>query len=92
MNLRLAYFFVETKMGRKVYKKSKETTKINGVVAEALPNTMFKVDLEDGRKILATLKGILRRRYVRIFPGDQVRVEMTKYDEERGRIVFKYRK
>ena len=79
-------------MGKRVYKKSKETTKVNGVVTEALPNTMFRVELEDGRTILATLKGILRRRYVRIFPGDGVKVEMTKYDEERGRIVFKYRK
>jgi translation initiation factor IF-1 len=68
------------------------TTKINGVVIEALPNTMFKVELEDDRVVLATLKGILRRRYVRIFPGDKVAVEMTKYDEERGRIVQKYRK
>ena len=65
---------------------------INGVVTEALPNTMFRVELEDGRLILATLRGILRRRYVRIFPGDSVRVEMTKYDEERGRIVFKYKR
>ena len=70
----------------------KDTTYHNGVVIEALPNTMFRVELEDERMILATLRGILRRRYVRIFPGDRVRVEMTKYDEERGRIVQKYRK
>ena len=67
-------------------------TKIPGVVVENLPNTMFRVELEEGEVILATLKGSLRRRYVRIFPGDKVRVEMTKYDDERGRIVFKYRK
>lgn len=65
--------------------------KIDGSVLESLPNTMFRVQLEDGRVILATLKGVLRRRYVRIFPGDNVKVEMTKYDTERGRIVFKYR-
>lgn len=69
-----------------------ELTIIDGVVLEALPNTMFKVDIGDGRVILATLKGILRRRYVRIFPGDRIRLEMTKYDTERGRIVFKYKK
>lgn len=69
-----------------------EFTKVDGVVLEALPNTMFKVDLGEGRTILATLKGILRRRYVRIFPGDRVRVEMTKYDTERGRIIMKYKK
>lgn len=63
---------------------------IDGEVMEALPNTMFKVSLTDGRVILATLKGKLRRAYVRIFPGNKVKVEMTPYDEERGRIVYKY--
>ena len=71
---------------------TKDTTKINGIVTKALPNTMFKVKLTDGREVLTTLKGILRRRYVRIFPGDEVKVEMTKYDEERGRIIYKHRK
>jgi len=65
---------------------------VNGIVVEALPNTMFRVEFEDGKVVLTSLKGILRRRYVRIFPGDRVRVEMTKYDEDRGRIVEKYRK
>jgi translation initiation factor IF-1 len=69
-----------------------EAAFINGTVVEALPNTMFRVEFEDGRVVLASLKGILRRRYVRIFPGDKVKVEMTKYDEERGRIVEKYRR
>jgi len=63
--------------------------KINGIIIEALPNTMFKVELEGGKIILATLRGTLRRRYVRIFPGDRVVVEMTRYDEERGRIISK---
>jgi translation initiation factor IF-1 len=70
----------------------KDTKIIEGEVTEALPNTMFRVKLEDDREILATLKGRLRRSYVRIFPGDKVKVEMTKYDQERGRIVYKYRK
>jgi translation initiation factor IF-1 len=73
-------------------KRKKDTTNIDGVVVEALPNTMFRVELDNGRLVLATLKGVLRRRYVRIFPGDKVKVEMTKYDEERGRIVQKYRR
>lgn len=68
---------------------SKDVTKIKGEVLEAMPNTMFKVMLEDEREVLTTLKGILRRRYVRIFPGDKVIVEMTKYDDQRGRIVQK---
>ena len=63
-----------------------------GTVLESLPNTMFRVELEDGKVILTSLKGTLRRRYVRIFPGDKVGIEMTKYDTERGRIVEKFRK
>lgn len=63
----------------------------DGTVLTALPNTMFKVELTDGRVVLATLKGKMRRRFIRIFPGDKVKVEMTPYDTERGRIVYKYR-
>ncbi|OGM06129.1 translation initiation factor IF-1 [Candidatus Woesebacteria bacterium GWC1_42_13] len=63
---------------------------VDGEVTEALPNTMFRVTLVDGSVVLATLKGKLRRAYVRIFPGDKVKVEITPYDKERGRIVYKY--
>lgn len=70
--------------------KDEKNIKVDGVVTEALPNTMFRVELEDERLILATLKGKMRRRYVRVFPGDKVKVEMTPYDKERGRIVYKY--
>lgn len=76
-------FFVES------MKDQSGIVKINGKILESLPNTMFRVELEDGRVILTSLKGTLRRRYVRIFPGDTVVVEMTKYDEDRGRIVAK---
>ena len=62
----------------------------DGEVIVALPNTMFRVKLEDGRIVLATLRGKMRKNYIRVFPGDRVRVEMTPYDEERGRIVYKY--
>lgn len=72
--------------------KKNNTDKIEGTVLDSMPNTMFKVNLDDDREVLATLKGILRRRYVRIFPGDRVFVEMTKYDDKRGRIVRKFRK
>jgi translation initiation factor IF-1 len=68
----------------------KKTTEVEGIVSQALPNTMFRVELTDGKVILATLKGRLRRNYIRIFPGDKVKIEMTPYDEERGRIVYKY--
>ncbi len=61
-----------------------------GEVRESLPNTMFRIGLKDGRIILATLTGRMRRGFVRIFPGDKVKVEMTPYDKNRGRIVFKF--
>lgn len=67
-----------------------KTTQINGIVKQSLPNTMFRVELSDKRLILTTLTGKMRRNYVRIFPGDRVKVEMTPYDEQRGRIVYKY--
>ncbi|TEU02181.1 translation initiation factor IF-1 [Candidatus Woesebacteria bacterium] len=70
--------------------KDERNIKIDGVVTEALPNTMFRVELEDGRLVLTTLIGKMRRRYIRVFPGDKVKVEMTPYDKERGRIVYKY--
>ena len=69
---------------------TKDITEIDGTVISALPNTMFRVELVDGRVILTTLKGRLRRNFIRIFPGDKVKVEMTPYDKERGRIVYKY--
>lgn len=72
---------------------NKDVKILEGTVTEALPNTMFRVEIDGDKKgILTTLKGSLRRKYVRIFPGDRVKIEMTKYDTERGRIVFKYRK
>lgn len=73
-------------------KDSKQVTIVDGTVIESLPNTMFRVEINENQTVLATLKGILRRRYVRIFPGDRVRLEMNKYDDERGRIVEKYRR
>lgn len=70
--------------------KNKSVIEVNGTVTQALPNTMFRVELADGKSILTTLTGKMRRNYTRIFPGDKIRVEMTPYDENRGRIVFKY--
>lgn len=70
--------------------KTQSVIEVDGTVSQALPNTMFRVELTDGKLILATLKGKMRRAYVRIFPGDRVKVEMTPYDENRGRISYKY--
>lgn len=69
--------------------KTVSVIEVDGLVSQALPNTMFRVKLSDGREILATLKGKMRKAYVRIFPGDRVKVEMTPFDEGRGRIVQK---
>lgn len=70
--------------------KTTSVIEVDGTVTQSLPNTMFRVNLTDGREILATLKGKMRKAYVRIFPGDRVKLEMTPFDEKRGRIVFKY--
>lgn len=65
------------------------TTEVEGVVLENLPNTMFKVQLEGGKVILAMLSGKMRMNYIKILPGDKVRVEMTPYDNTKGRIVYR---
>lgn len=64
---------------------------VEGEVTETLPNTLFRVKLDDGRTILCYLSGKMRINYVRIIPGDRVKVEMTPYDEARGRIVYRYK-
>lgn len=69
--------------------KNQNVIEVEGKVTQSLPNTMFRVELTDGRLVLTTLTGRMRRAYVRIFPGDRVKVEMTPYDEARGRIVQK---
>ena len=61
----------------------------DGQVLENLPNTMFKVLLADGREILCTMAGKMRMNHIRILPGDKVKVEMTPYDKDRGRIVYR---
>lgn len=69
----------------------KKNKVFGGEVIEILPNTMFKVILSDGREVLAIPSGKMRRSFARFFPGDTVGVEMTPYDEKKGRIVSKQR-
>ena len=69
----------------------KEKKEVEGVVTEALPNTMFRVELEDGRKVLCHLSGKMRIHYIKVMPGDKVKVETTPYDEAKGRIVYRHR-
>lgn len=65
------------------------TTEVEGTVLENLPNTMFRVQLSDGRTVLCTLSGKMRMHHIKILPGDKVKVEMTPYDETKGRIIYR---
>ncbi len=64
---------------------------VDGIVKEALPNTLFRVELEDGTIVLCHLSGKMRMNFIRILPGDRVRIEMTKYDPTKGRIIKRTR-
>ncbi len=68
-----------------------QNTKREGRVTEALPNAFFKITLEDGKEILGFLSGKMRMNKITILPGDKVSVEMTPYDESKGRIVYRLR-
>ena len=75
-----------------VLPKSKEDAIVmEGKVLEPLPNAMFRVELENGHKVLAHISGKMRMHYIRILPGDRVQVELTPYDLERGRITYRYK-
>ena len=63
----------------------------DGVIVEALSNAMFRVELENGHEITAHISGKMRMHYIKILPGDKVRVEMSPYDLSKGRIVFRYK-
>ncbi len=64
---------------------------VEGTVIEALPNATFKVELENGHQLLAHLSGKMRKFYIRVLLGDRVRIELTPYDMDRGRLVYRYR-
>ena len=72
-------------------KNSKSIVKVEGMVIEALPNAFFKVMLEDGREITGFLSGKMRMNNIKILPGDKVTMEMTPYDDKKGRIVYRLR-
>ena len=68
-----------------------DVIEIEGTVVEKLPNTMFQVELENGHPITAHISGKMRMHYIKILPGDKVKVEMSPYDLSKGRIVFRYK-
>ncbi|ARU61089.1 translation initiation factor IF-1 [Tumebacillus algifaecis] len=68
-----------------------DVIEVEGRVIEPLPNAMFRVELENGHKVLAHVSGKIRMHYIRILPGDRVTVELSPYDLTRGRITYRYK-
>ncbi|MEI7885432.1 MAG: translation initiation factor IF-1 [Clostridia bacterium] len=68
-----------------------DVIEMEGKVLDALPNAMFKVELENGHQILAHVSGKIRMNFIRILPGDRVTVEMSPYDLTRGRIIYRFK-
>jgi translation initiation factor IF-1 len=66
-----------------------DVIEIEGIVKDKLPNTMFKVELENGHEVLAHISGKLRQNFIRILPGDRVTLEMSPYDLSKGRIIWR---
>jgi translation initiation factor IF-1 len=68
-----------------------DVIEVEGTITEALPNTQFRVELENGHNVLAHISGKMRMNYIRILPGDRVKVELSPYDLSRGRITYRFR-
>ena len=71
--------------------KRDDTIEVEGKVIEPLPNAMFRVELDNGHKVLAHISGKMRMHYIRILPGDRVVVELSPYDLNRGRITYRFK-
>jgi translation initiation factor IF-1 len=69
----------------------RDTIEMEGTIVEPLPNAMFRVELENGHKVLAHISGKMRMHFIKILPGDRVTVELSPYDLTRGRITYRYR-
>ena len=72
-------------------KPKEDAIVLEGTILESLPNAMFRVELDNGHKVLAHISGRMRMNYIRILPGDKVQVELTPYDLTRGRITYRYK-
>ncbi len=68
-----------------------EKIEMEGEITEALPNTMFRVKLDNDHEVLGHISGKMRRHYIRILPGDRVKIELSPYDLDRGRITYRYK-
>ena len=71
--------------------QKEDAIEVEGTVVEPLPNAMFRVELKNGHKVLAHISGKMRMNFIRILPGDRVKVEMSPYDLTRGRINYRYK-
>jgi translation initiation factor IF-1 len=80
-----------TRISGKVMAKKDGAIEVEGRVVEPLPNAMFRIELENGHKVLAHISGKMRQHYIRILPEDRVVVELSPYDLSRGRIVYRYK-
>jgi translation initiation factor IF-1 len=80
------YRFLNCRQGFMV---KEDVIEMDGVVLETLPNTMFRVELENGHKVTAHISGRMRKHYIRILTGDKVKVELTPYDLSKGRITYR---
>jgi translation initiation factor IF-1 len=72
-------------------KPKEDAIVLDGTILESLPNAMFRVELDNGHKVLAHISGKMRMNYIRILPGDKVQVELTPYDLTRGRITYRFK-
>jgi translation initiation factor IF-1 len=81
----------QTKKRGQEQTKKEEAIEVEGTVVEPLPNVMFRVELEVGHKVLAHISGKMRMHFIRILPGDKVIVELSPYDLNRGRIIYRYK-
>ena len=72
-------------------KQKEEVIRVDGIVKETLPNAMFRVELENGHEVIAHISGKMRMHYIKLLPGDRVKVEMSPYDLTKGRISFRYK-
>ena len=77
--------------GGTLAKNKQDVIELEGTVVESLPNAMFRVELENGHKVLAHISGKMKMNYIKILPGDKVTIELSVYDLDRGRITYRYK-
>ncbi len=89
MCVNLYFPWIEEKKRTQMPKE--EAIEVIGTVVEPLPNAMFRVELDNGHRVLAHISGKMRMHFIRILPGDKVKVELSPYDLTRGRITYRYK-